>query len=107
MKCAGIKTLSVHPLAGGITTHAHGTLVLLHILRIFGDTGAYARGGGAMPEGNGEKTDADSDSRPDFGQIKGQARRQMIGEVGQDAHAEEQSKHKDTRFNQSGCRVKA
>src|ERR1700682_3340069 len=106
MKCAGITTLLVHPLAGGVAAHAHSALVVLHILRVFRDTRAQLRGGGAMPEGDRKETNAYSDSRTDFGQVKGQARRQVIGKVGQNTLGEQESQDKDAQFKQSGGHVK-
>ena len=106
MKGAGITRLLIHPLAGGIAAHADSALVVLHVLRVSGDTRAQLRGGGAMPEGDGKETDAYSDSRANFGQVKGQARRQVIGKVGQNTHTEQESQDKNAQFKQSSDHIK-
>ena len=101
-----VVLLLIHPFAGGVAADAHIGLMVLHILGVFGDAGAQVRGGGAMPEGDGKETDADSDSRAYFGQVKRQTRRQVIGEMSQDAHAEQEGNDKYGQFNGSGGGVK-
>ena len=98
MKCMEITRLLIHPLAGGIAAHADSALVVLPILRVFGDTRAQLLRGGAMPEGDGKEPDAHSDSCADFGQVKGQTRRQVIRKVGQNAQVEQESQDKDAQF---------
>src|ERR1700682_4824790 len=106
MNCLGITTLLIHPLAGGVAAHADIALVVLHILRVFCDTRPQLCGGGAMPKGDGKETDAYSDSRADFGQVKGQARRQVIRKMGQNTLVEQEGQDKDAQLKQSGSHVK-
>ena len=59
-----------------------------------------------MPEGGGKEADPYGDSRADFGEVEGEAWRQVIGQVRQHALVEKQSQDKDAQFKHGGSHVK-